>query len=95
MDWIKVTPETMPPDMEPVLVMERQACWDDDKGYVFGKPFVACPYRYNKTKGIWEFRLSNRYAETQAGIWEEFYEEDWEKGKHITYWAPMPKPAED
>lgn len=42
MDWIKVTPETMPPDMEMVMVtlahngeyhLEERVRWNGEKGY--------------------------------------------------------------
>ena len=45
MDWIKVTPETMPPDMEPVMVT---LMFSDADG-----KFVWADARYNGVK--WEY----------------------------------------
>lgn len=46
MDWIKVTPETMPPDMEPVMVTVKRA----------GKKKVLSNYRYLKEYEAWQFQ---------------------------------------
>ena len=61
MDWIKVTPETMPPDMEPVIATiqdkrdgERETCSD---------------VRYNSECKKWEVLM-----ECYTGYWDEFGE---------------------
>ena len=57
MDWIKVTPETMPPDMEPVMVT---LMFSDADG-----KFVWADARYNGVK--WEY-LSNSWDNVWSDI---------------------------
>lgn len=57
MGWIKVTPETMPPDMEPVIVTLRFSDTD-------GK-FVWADVRHNGEK--WEY-LSNCWDNTWSDV---------------------------
>lgn len=58
MDWIKVTPETMPPDMEPVLVTTE---YDGKRG-------VIADVRYNPKYG-WEV-----LTDALGDYWEDIRE---------------------
>lgn len=92
MDWIKVTPETMPTDMVPVMVTILQRFCKYDEGNLHYSPFVAGPYRRNR--GEWEYRLSGCITETSDGEWGTIHQGTDER-EIVTHWMPMPKPAED
>lgn len=79
MDWIKVTPETMPPDMEPVFVSITH---DFGKGKI-GR-WTLAQIRYNPQKG-WEYQ-----CDAYNNEW--FY---CSNPREITHWMPYPDPAED
>lgn len=61
MEWIRVTPETMPPDMVPVLVTVTHNLKDESI-----KKYTVADIRYNHQNG-WEF-LSN----SCFGIWGQY-----------------------
>ena len=86
MDWIKVTPETMPPDMEPVMVT---LMFSDADG-----KFVWADARYNGVK--WEY-LSNSWDNVWSDI--DGLACGWASGRFagskVTHWMPYPEPAED
>lgn len=77
MEWIKVTPETMPPDGEAVIVSVKH---DFGDGHI-GK-WTEANIRHTQGKG-WEY-LANSYDN------EWWY---YSGGRDITYWAHMPEPV--
>ena len=83
MDWIKVTPETMPPDMEPVMVtaFHRGLVVDAEPG----EKFVSYDVRWNEKLQAWEVQEWN-ICEMEWTTWHDL---------EITHWMPVPKPAED
>lgn len=76
MYWIKVTPETMPPDMVPVAVKEYAFPWeseDDESAYL-----TCYNLLYDRGKGVW-------LAKDPSGN-GEYVEHN---GKNIKMWALM------
>lgn len=53
-EWIRVTPETMPPDMEPIIVSVKY--WSGLSSVWNGQ------VRYNKSAGRYEAWMSDGYA---------------------------------
>lgn len=81
-NWIKVTPEAMPPDMEPVIgTIEK----------LNGERLTYPMCRYNKEAQKWEIADVDYYA-SGADYWEPV---EWDIGGRITHWMPYPDPAED
>lgn len=85
MDWIKVTPETMPKDMEPVIVTVEES----------GKRYTIADARYNQDCG-WQalFDCSGSFCETIAEAKKDGYWDGLGNCK-VTHWMPYPDHAED
>lgn len=85
MDWIKVTPETLPPDGEAVMVtvLYENGNREVETQATLTYREVAKYKRKPKTR-TWHYRNGDYDS------WEEFG--DWVK---ITHWMPIPAPAED
>lgn len=85
MDWIKVTPETMPPDMEPVIVTVEEG----------GKKYTIADVRYNPDCGWMVLSdCSGSCCSTLKEVKEDGYWE-WIGNCKVTHWMPYPDPAED
>lgn len=83
MDWIKVTPETIPPDMEPVIVTAFH------QGRVEGEKErnkdVFTDVRWNKMLQAFEIKEWN-ICQYEWTTWHDL---------KVTHWMPYPEPAED
>lgn len=84
-NWIKVTTETMPPDMEPVIVTVEEG----------GKKYTIADVRYNPDCG-WTVLsdCSGSCCSTLKEVKEDGYWE-WIGNCKVTHWMPYPDPAED
>lgn len=79
MDWIKVTPETIPPDKAPVILTVRYKDW----GKPMDKNGIVLPLAWREGNRWYVYDNSK---EERAPIWCKFI---------ITHWMPYPKPADD
>lgn len=77
MKWIPVKPDTMPPELEPVIVSVRHDFGDGQIG-----KWVDANIRWSHDKG-WEY-LADAYNN------EWWY---YSGGRDITHWAHMPEPV--
>lgn len=59
MNWIKVTPETMPPDMDPVMVTVR---------HTGNFKSVYVDARYNAAIGRWQFEYGGNYINFDSQV---------------------------
>lgn len=81
MNWIKVTPKTMPPDMEPIMVTVEP--WKSAGLRYVPKRQV----RYNESRNSYEIYQDDGFSCGWSG--SEL------AGDRITYWMRWPDPAED
>lgn len=79
MEWVKISPDTMPPDMEPLIVSVRQ---DFGSGEI-GK-CVSQNVRY-RTKNGWEYLV-----DSYNNKWSDF-----RNSNEITHWMKIPEPAQE
>lgn len=89
MGWIKVTPETLPPVGEDVLLLLQEVC---------GKIREVHKVRFNKldiSNRMYPKRPFGLYIEVEDdGKWT-FYELPFAGRMMMTHWMPYPEPAED
>lgn len=87
MEWIKVSPDTMPPDKQPVIVTVHYKDWGkpkDPKGFVL-------PVAWRKDNmwcGPCSYGPYGQYScedEGASALWYKWV---------VTDWMPLPKPAE-
>lgn len=81
MDWIKVSPETMPPDMEPIMVTVEP--WKNQWLRYVPKRQV----RYNESRNSYEIYQDDGFA---CG-----WNRSELAGDRITHWMRWPELAED
>lgn len=59
MDWIKVTPETMPPDMEPILITVKNRSFT---------PKYVCPHQARLRFGQFEICINELFGKEWENV---------------------------